>query len=64
MYKLSRVIHAHTRDARCLDYHQGILASGGSDKTFKLYSYKDGNCAQNSSTTLDSEVISIKINKT
>jgi len=37
MYKLSRVIQAHKRDARCLDYSAGILATGGNDKHFNLY---------------------------
>ena len=42
MYKLSRVIHAHKRDARSIDYFDGILVSGGSDKTCQIYSYKAG----------------------
>jgi len=42
MYKLSRVIQAHKRDARCLDYHDGILATGGNDRTFNLYSFNKG----------------------
>jgi hypothetical protein len=43
MYKLSRVIQAHKRDVRCLDYYQGILATGGNDKIFNLYTYSNGN---------------------
>ena len=63
MYKLSRVIDSHKRDARCVDYFEGLFVTGGSDKVFKLYSYNEGVYTQVNSVTLESEVISIKINK-
>lgn len=64
MYRLSRVIQSHKRDVRCLDYYEGILATGGNDKTFNLYSYAKGNSTIiTSSDIFDSEVISIKINR-
>lgn len=42
MYKLSRVIEAHKRDVRCLDYYEGILVTGGNDKKFNIYTYFAG----------------------
>jgi WD40 repeat protein len=64
MYRLSRVIQAHKRDARCLDYYNGMLVTGGNDKTFNLYTYKNGNSTLlTSSDIFDSEVLSIKINR-
>lgn len=64
MYKLSRVVQAHKRDARCIDYHEGLLVTGGSDKIFNLYAFKAGNCTLlTSSDILEADVISIKINK-
>ena len=64
MYKLSRVIQAHKRDARCIDYCNGILVTGGSDKIFNMYSYNGGNHTLiTSSDIFTSEIISIKINK-
>ena len=65
MYKLSRVIHAHKRDARCLDYHEGVLASGGNDSLFHLYSYTHAPPLSLTASTLpDSEVLSLKLNRT
>ena len=52
MYKLSRVIHAHKRDARCIDYIDNILVTGGSDKVFQIYSYKEGTYTHINSLTL------------
>ena len=46
MYKLSRVIQAHKRDARCIDYFDNTLVTGGSDKVFNIYSYKGGTYTQ------------------
>lgn len=43
MYKLSRVIQAHKRDVRCIDYYNGILVTGGNDKVFNMYTYNNGN---------------------
>jgi hypothetical protein len=43
MYILSRVIQAHKRDVRCIDYFQGILVTGGLDKILNIYSYHSGN---------------------
>lgn len=64
MYKLSRVIQAHKRDVRCLDYHAGFLVTGGNDKTFNLYSYSVGNSTLIASSDIfESEVIAIKINR-
>lgn len=64
MYKLSRVVQAHKRDARCMDYHEGLLVTGGSDKVFNMYSYKTGNCTLlTSSDIFEADIISIKINK-
>jgi WD40 repeat protein len=64
MYKLSRVIQAHKRDVRCLDYHDGVLVTGGNDKTFSLFAFTGGNSTLISSSDIfDSEVIAIKINR-
>ncbi len=64
MYRLSRVIQAHKRDARCIDYFNGILVTGGSDRTFNMFSYRAGNCTHlMSSDIFDADLISIKINK-
>lgn len=64
MYRLSRVIQAHKRDARCIDYFNGILVTGGSDKTFNMFSYRSGNCTHlMSSDIFDADILSIKINK-
>jgi phospholipase A-2-activating protein len=46
-----------------VDYFNGLLVTGGSDKVFNLYSYKAGNYTGIKVVTLTSEVISIKINK-
>ena len=54
MYKLSRVIHAHKRDARCIDYFDNTLVTGGSDKVFKIYSYKAGSYTHINSLNLES----------
>lgn len=54
MYKLSRVIQAHKRDARSIDYFDNILVTGGSDKVFQIYSYKDGNYTHINSVTFES----------
>lgn len=64
MYKLSRVIQAHKRDVRCLDYHDGVLATGGNDKIFNLYAYHSGDSTLIATSDIfESEVIAIKINK-
>ena len=42
MYNLSRVVAGHKRDVRCLDYHQGVLITGGSDKFYNIYEYNAG----------------------
>ena len=53
MYKLSRVIQAHKRDARCLDYLDGLLITGGSDKVCSIYQYQQGNYSHINSLTLE-----------
>ncbi len=64
MYRLSRVIQSHKRDVRCLDYFEGLLATGGNDKTFNLYSYSKGNHTSIATSDIfESEVISLKINR-
>jgi len=64
MYKLSRVIQAHKRDARCLDYHDGFLVTGGNDKVFNLYAYSNGNATLIASSDIfESEVSAVKINR-
>lgn len=64
MYNLSRVIQAHKRDARCLDYFAGALVTGGNDKTFNLYSYKNANYTHiTTSDIFEAEILSIKINR-
>jgi WD40 repeat protein len=64
MYKLSRVIHAHKRDIRCLDYYGGLLLTGGNDKVFSLYSYHDGNHALISSSDIcEAEIVALRINR-
>lgn len=40
-YDLSVNKKCHSRDLRCLDYHNGILVTGSSDKTLKIFSVKD-----------------------
>lgn len=64
MYKLSRVIHAHKRDIRCLDYYGGMLLTGGNDKVFSLHSYHDGNHTLiNSSDICEAEIVALRINR-
>lgn len=64
MYKLSRVIQAHKRDVRCLDYHDGFLVTGGNDKVFNLYAYSNGNATLIASSDIfESEVSAVKINR-
>lgn len=64
MYILSRVIQAHKRDVRCIDYHQGVLVTGGLDKILNLYSYHNGNSTLIASSDIcESEIISVKINR-
>lgn len=65
MYTLSRVIHGHKRDIRSIDYYEGILVTGGLDKVVNFYSYHSGNSTLIASSDIfQSEIISIKINRT
>lgn len=64
MYCLSRVVAAHKRDTRCLDYHLGRLLTGGSDKLFNVFGWEKGEWHQQASSDItDSEIICAKINK-
>lgn len=64
MYKLSRVIQAHKRDVRCIDYFNGILVTGGNDKIFNMYTYNQGNYTLIATSDIfESEIISLKLNK-
>lgn len=40
-YELSVNKKYHTRDIRCIDYFNGILVTGSSDKTLKMFSVKE-----------------------
>ncbi len=42
MYDLSYEQNYHSRDMRCLDYYNGVLVTGGSDKVFHMFNVING----------------------
>lgn len=63
-YQLSVNKKCHTRDLRCLDYHQGVLVTGSADKTLKIYSTKGENIDEIANVTVfEKNVLSVRINR-
>ena len=64
MYELSYEQNYHSRDMRTLDYHSGILVTGGSDKIFHIFNAKNDQLDKITTVDIfDKNILSTRINR-